>query len=186
MNPPEWIVKARNTAAQAGAKYEQLQEQALVELAKVTGWQTLATYEGTAGGLAESVVDSDLFATAVRDFADKNKAEWLGSPTDLLAAITPEKPPKGWPLPGSIPMTRRTGAASASHAMTGTPLGPSPAAGTRAPDRHSPWPPLAPYPGDHGIRRTAGEGIARSARFKSFRQLRDVTAARCRARRQRR
>lgn len=69
----------------------------LAALDKVTGWQTLATYEGTAGGLAESVVDSDLFATAVRAFADKNKAEWLGSPTDLLAAITPEKPPKGWP-----------------------------------------------------------------------------------------
>jgi hypothetical protein len=47
MNPPEWIAKATAATAQARASYEQLNEQALLELAKVTDpaakAQTLAT-----------------------------------------------------------------------------------------------------------------------------------------------
>lgn len=67
----------------------------LAALDKVTGWTTFDDYAGTAVDVAETVIESDVFATAVRNLVSAR--DWEGTAGELLAAITPEKPPKGWP-----------------------------------------------------------------------------------------
>lgn len=61
----------------------------------------LETYLGQACGIAEDVVDGDLVATAVRDFADRYEAEWNGTATELHKLLTPENRPKDWPKNGT-------------------------------------------------------------------------------------
>lgn len=71
----------------------------LAALDEVTGWDTLATYEATAADIAETVVESDLFAEAVRELvtAKDSNSEWQGTAAALLGQITPDKTPKWWP-----------------------------------------------------------------------------------------
>lgn len=68
----------------------------LAALDQVTGWSTVADYAATASDIAETVIDSDPFASAVRDFAVR-RGDWSGTAGDLLFALRPERPPRGWP-----------------------------------------------------------------------------------------
>lgn len=66
-------------------------------LDRVTGWESFEAFCGIAGRLAFEVVEDDLVASAVVDLIDERGGSWSGSTTELLARLTPEKPPKGWP-----------------------------------------------------------------------------------------
>ncbi len=43
-----------------------------------------------------SVIEGDAFISAVLDLAER-EVIWTGTAGELLAAITPERPPRGWP-----------------------------------------------------------------------------------------
>ena len=57
---------------------------------------SLDIYLGQRDRIAEAVIESDLVAMAVQSLLD-NVDTWSGTATELLAEITPAKPPKGWP-----------------------------------------------------------------------------------------
>ena len=61
--------------------------------------RALPIYLGQGGRIAQEVVESDIVGQAVEKFMDK-KNNWDGTASELLAAITPEKPPKDWPTTG--------------------------------------------------------------------------------------
>lgn len=69
----------------------------------VAKWSTAGDYAGTAADVAETVIDSDPFAVAVRNLVpmpgqpSDPASEWKGTASDLLGKITPERPPRGWP-----------------------------------------------------------------------------------------
>jgi hypothetical protein len=63
---------------------------------QVLGTDALGTYLKLRQRTAEEVLDSDLVAAAVRRFALDRK-QWEGTASELLAEVTPERPPKGWP-----------------------------------------------------------------------------------------
>ena len=67
----------------------------LAAVDKVTGWTTVDDYVTSEGDMARSVIDADQFALGVEILA--NQGEWSGSATELLDAITPERPPRKWP-----------------------------------------------------------------------------------------
>ena len=67
----------------------------LAAVDKVTGWSTVDDYVTSEEDMARSVIDADPFALAVELLAKQE--EWNGSATDLLDAITPERPPRKWP-----------------------------------------------------------------------------------------
>jgi hypothetical protein len=92
----------------------------LAALDQAAGWDTLATYETTAADIAETVVESDLFAEAIRELVTTpgSDARWEGTASKLREHITPAKPPKWWPrtpraasgrLRRSAPSLRRIG-----------------------------------------------------------------------------
>jgi hypothetical protein len=68
----------------------------LSALDRVTGWTTRATYEATFADVARQVIESDPFAAAVARFMD-SRPSWSGTAGQLLDALTPDKPPRGWP-----------------------------------------------------------------------------------------
>lgn len=68
----------------------------LAAVDQATGWDTVGAYAATAADVAETVIDSDPFATAVRDLA-RSVGEWSGSASGLGEKLIPDKPPKGWP-----------------------------------------------------------------------------------------
>lgn len=68
----------------------------LAALDKVTGWTTLPDYLAATTTAAADVIDGDLFASAVRDLVSQRRT-WSGTASELLAAITPDKPPRTWP-----------------------------------------------------------------------------------------
>lgn len=61
-----------------------------------TGWSTVDDYADTAADVAETVIDSDPFAVAVRDLV-RVSGGWSGTASELLEKVTPERPVKGWP-----------------------------------------------------------------------------------------
>ena len=71
----------------------------LAALDAVTGWESLKTYRDRLGDALRAVVDDDLVARAVIAFmGDRVGAEWQGTATDLLKALTaPDPKPKEWP-----------------------------------------------------------------------------------------
>lgn len=68
----------------------------LAALDRVTGWQTLPDYLTAADAAAQTVIDSDAFASAVKDFADK-RGTWDGTAAQLGQLLEVDKPPQGWP-----------------------------------------------------------------------------------------
>jgi len=62
----------------------------------VLGSDALGAYLRGRRRTAEEVLDSDLVAAAVRRFA-LDRGRWEGAAGELLAEVTPERPPKGWP-----------------------------------------------------------------------------------------
>jgi hypothetical protein len=68
----------------------------LAALDAATGWSTLDDYAATATDIAETVIDSDPVARAVREFVPAG-GQWTGTAGELLDKITPEAPPRGWP-----------------------------------------------------------------------------------------
>jgi hypothetical protein len=63
----------------------------------IRGTDSLATYTGQRGQLAGEVVESDLVAQAVCRLVDVHDGLWSGTWGSLLAALTPDRAPKGWP-----------------------------------------------------------------------------------------
>ncbi len=105
---------SRVLAALPGVKLDRMPRMAdftrvLAALDKVTGWKSRDVYEATADDVAESVIESDLFAEAVRTFIGelpgKGQAEWEGNVGDLATLIKPDKPPRDWP---TSPQAART------------------------------------------------------------------------------
>lgn len=77
----------------------------LIALDKVTGWNTREDYEDTFTDLADTVIDGDPFATAIRDRVHKlgpfdgtakDLLAWAEKPLDTWQAVDPRSP-KGWP-----------------------------------------------------------------------------------------
>lgn len=68
----------------------------LAALDAVTGWNTLTDYLVAAEATAVSVIEADPFVNAVLDLAERDVI-WTGTAAELLANITPERPPRGWP-----------------------------------------------------------------------------------------
>lgn len=68
----------------------------LAALDVVTGWSTLSDYLRAREETAYSVIEGDAFVSAVLELAER-EVIWTGSAGELLAAITPERPPRGWP-----------------------------------------------------------------------------------------
>lgn len=63
---------------------------------RVRNTNTLDTYMACTTKLAAAVVEADPVAVAVTALVNTT-GEWQGTATELLAAIAPERPPKGWP-----------------------------------------------------------------------------------------
>ena len=61
-----------------------------------TAWTTVADYAGTAAEVAETIIDSDPVAVAIRDVVAPG-GSWTDTAAAMLEKITPERPPKGWP-----------------------------------------------------------------------------------------
>lgn len=70
----------------------------LAALDTVTGWQSLPAYRQRTAENSRAVIDSDPFATAVRDLVKGQAVGWVGTAAELLTAVTPEHPPRGWPV----------------------------------------------------------------------------------------
>ncbi len=68
----------------------------LAALDQVTGWTTLTDYLRLSDETAYSVIEGDAFISAVLGLAER-EVIWTGSARELLAVITPERPPRGWP-----------------------------------------------------------------------------------------
>lgn len=60
----------------------------------------LALFAGQRERIAEDVIESDAVAVAIVALVDSRGGSWSGTAGDLHAAITPDKPPKGWPKTG--------------------------------------------------------------------------------------
>ncbi len=79
----------------------------LIALDTVTGWTTREDYEDTFTDLADNVIESDPFATAIRDRVlklgpfdgtAKELLAWAEKPLDnLWGSVLEFRPPKGWP-----------------------------------------------------------------------------------------
>ncbi len=70
----------------------------LAAVDRVAGTRALAAYRAQRGELAQEVVATDAVAAAVQAFLDDRGGEdWTGTASELYAALTPERPPRGWP-----------------------------------------------------------------------------------------
>lgn len=69
----------------------------LAAVDQVTGLDCLARYLALGSELMADVVDDDPVATAVRALTQRKGGRWSGTASDMFDAITPERPPKGWP-----------------------------------------------------------------------------------------
>jgi hypothetical protein len=71
----------------------------LAALDMIRGTSSLKNYISGADDVAETVIESDVFAAAVRNLAAR-QCEWTGTATELRDLLTPEKPPRDWPKSG--------------------------------------------------------------------------------------
>lgn len=69
----------------------------LAAIDQVTGLDCLPRYLALGTELMADVVDDDPVAVAVRDLTERRGGRWSGTAGELFAAISPERPPKGWP-----------------------------------------------------------------------------------------
>ncbi len=135
----------------------------LAAVDQVASTQALAAYRAQRGELAREVVAADAVAAAVQEFLDdRGGATWTGTASELYAALTPERPPRGWPadatrLSGRLRRAeeplRRIGITvtfSASHragrliTLTRTPVARHETQETRVPAAASPASPASP------------------------------------------
>lgn len=66
-------------------------------LDRVLGTSSFENFCGIAGRLAIEVVEDDLVASGVVELLERRGGAWTGTTDELLAMLTPPKPPKGWP-----------------------------------------------------------------------------------------
>ena len=116
----------------------------LAALDEIRGTDSLARYEAQAPRIAEDVVEGDLVATAVLALA-RDVGAWTGTAADLLARITPEPVPRGWPRTPTVLSGRLRRVVQPLREL-GVIV--SPPAGTDRPRRWTVR--LAPPPGDSG------------------------------------
>ena len=64
---------------------------------ELTGGRALELFIDQRDRIAADVIDSDAVATAMVSHVDNHGGRWRGTAKDLHEAITPDKPPKGWP-----------------------------------------------------------------------------------------
>ncbi len=69
----------------------------LAALDAVTGWNSLAAYQQRSNESNHAVIESDPFATAITAMVGNTVAGWSGTVAELLATVTPEHTPRGWP-----------------------------------------------------------------------------------------
>ena len=62
----------------------------------ISGWSTLADYNAAAAQASQAVLDGDPVADAVLGLMGQQNV-WTGTASELLARITPEHRPQGWP-----------------------------------------------------------------------------------------
>ncbi|WP_428938861.1 hypothetical protein [Fontivita pretiosa] len=96
---------ARTLAALPGVKLDALPRMAdfacvLAALdqscSELTGGRALDLFVGQRERVAEEVVEGDPIGQAIVRFMDLRES-WTGTAAELLAAITPDRPPRGWP-----------------------------------------------------------------------------------------
>jgi hypothetical protein len=63
---------------------------------ELTGGKALGLFAGQRQRIARDVVESDAVALAVAGLMESQNS-WMGTASELLEALTPEHPPKGWP-----------------------------------------------------------------------------------------
>lgn len=68
----------------------------LYALDEVTGWGTLDSFVESQEHAAEEVVEADVFAAAIINFA-RERTVFEGTVSELLRHISPSTPPKAWP-----------------------------------------------------------------------------------------
>jgi hypothetical protein len=68
----------------------------LAALDHICGWTTLTDYTTAAADASHAVLEADPVAEAIRSLAIRNLT-WQGTATELLAAVSPDRPPRGWP-----------------------------------------------------------------------------------------
>jgi hypothetical protein len=73
----------------------------LVALDRVTGSRSFDSYVNMGTTIAADVVAGDAVADAVAMFVRRERS-WTGKPTELLKAVTPDPPPKGWPRQANV------------------------------------------------------------------------------------
>ncbi len=97
----------------------------LAAVDRVLGTDGLAGYRGQAGRLAADVIDADPVAVAVREHITQ-AGVWQGTAAELLHAVTPDQPPKGWPATprGMTAALTRTAPALRAVGVTIDHLGP--------------------------------------------------------------
>lgn len=82
----------------------------------VTGWDTLADFTAMGATMSADVVDADDVATAVVDLVERH-GTWSGTATELLAALSPDPTPRGWPSRPHVLSARIKRAATALRAV---------------------------------------------------------------------
>lgn len=68
----------------------------LAALDQTCGWDTLAAYRSATAEANQAVLEADPVAEAIVLLVRRD-GDWQGTASDLLAQITPERPPHGWP-----------------------------------------------------------------------------------------
>jgi hypothetical protein len=76
----------------------------LAAIDQVTGWDTHAGYSAGAADATAAVIEASPLGNALHRLAENGG--WTGTATELLVAITPNRPPKGWPANPRAPRFR--------------------------------------------------------------------------------
>ena len=67
---------------------------------ELTGGRALELFAGQRERIAADVIESDAVATAIVALIDGRGGSWTGTAGELHTALTPDKPPQGWPKTG--------------------------------------------------------------------------------------
>lgn len=69
----------------------------LTALDHVTGWRTVSAYTSAGRDVTDAVLEADLLACAVRELLAGQAVGWTGTAAELLALLTPDPVPRGFP-----------------------------------------------------------------------------------------
>jgi hypothetical protein len=69
----------------------------LAAIDQVTGWGTLAAYAAAGREVTDAVLESDVFASSIRELMAGQAVGWTGTAAQLLEQVTPDVVPRGFP-----------------------------------------------------------------------------------------